>query len=337
MEKIIIFSHESDIDGMGSVVLSKIAFPNLTYILAPNVQDLEEKFRKSIDSKEIYNYDKIYVTDLALYNPAIGIVANDSILSKKVLIFDHHKTAINEGYDKYDFSKIIEEENGNKRTGTDLYYEHLYSSNQITRTPILDDFVDLTRLEDTWEWKKAGERGVKAHDMAILFNIVGQENYIERMVFKIKSNDSTIEFTEEEKNLISKKKQEYQEYLKKMLEQGESFVDNNGNKLIALFANYEYRNELAEYVRALPNNDSKYIIIVALDKGEYGQKSYRTLVDNFNVGDIAEEHGGNGHPEAASVNITSKQNKKCLELRDTTSTKEALEYIINCKYEVKGE
>ena len=40
MKKIIIFSHESDIDGMGSIILGKLAFKDLDYILAPNPESL---------------------------------------------------------------------------------------------------------------------------------------------------------------------------------------------------------------------------------------------------------------------------------------------------------
>ena len=47
-----------------------------------------------------------------------------------------------------------------------------------------------------------------------------------------------------------------------------------------------------------------------MNKGENGQKSYRQIEDNFDVNDIAMNHGGGGHPGAASVNITEFQKEE---------------------------
>ena len=48
MKKILLCSHESDADGIGAVVLAKIAFDNLDYKLFQDPNDLEIKFRKMI-------------------------------------------------------------------------------------------------------------------------------------------------------------------------------------------------------------------------------------------------------------------------------------------------
>ena len=92
-------------------------------------------------------------------------------------------------------------------------------------------------------------------------------------------------------------------------------------------------------IRYLQNNDSsinntflKYLIIVALEKGSFGQKSYRSIEEGFDVGKIAEAHGGSGHPGAASVNITEKQKEYALILR-RNSNRESLNYLANCNYE----
>lgn len=117
-KKIIIFSHENDIDGLGNIILGKIAFEDVDYVLASNVNILETKFRDYLEKGVLFKYDMIFVTDLALYNPSLEIVSKDLELSKRVLVFDHHKSAINEGCDKYSFTTIIEiDENGRKKRG----------------------------------------------------------------------------------------------------------------------------------------------------------------------------------------------------------------------------
>lgn len=330
MVKKIIFSHESDIDGLGCIVLSKLAFESVDCVFAPNVEKLESIFREFIESHKLDEYDDIYVTDLALYDPALTMVA-ESTLKNKVHVFDHHKRAIDDGMNRYSFTKIVEEDNNEKKCGTKLFYEYLVDNNLICTTVAINEFVELARLEDTWEWKKqelAGG-GVLAHDLAILFNAIGKDNYVSSMTSKLLNNRISFELSEEEKVLIKNKKDEYNKLLQSIILSAEYFLDENNNKFGIVFADYEYRNELAEYIIRQGNPDAiKYFIIVAMNKGEYGQKSYRSIEDGFDVNEVAMLHGGGGHPGAASVNITEDQKVKALVL----SKKEGLKYLADSKY-----
>lgn len=328
MEKIIIFSHENDIDGIGAIVLGKVAYGDIDYVLASNVYALEAKFREKLEDGSLCQYDRIFVTDLALINPSLKIVSEN--LSEKVLVFDHHESAIKEGCDQYDFTTImVADESGKKRSGTDLFYEYLCENGLLSRTKALDEFVELTRLEDTWEWKTSGDLGLKAHDMAILFNVIGIDGYIDSMLKKVLN--SSVEFTEEEQRAIALEKERYLKMLQEIWRSAECFTDGYENRFAAVFAEYGLRNELAEYVRGLSGIDIAYLIIVALEMGDYGQKSYRSIAPGFDVNEIAQAHGGGGHRAAASVNITKEQKEKALTLRRTNPRK-ALEYLANSSY-----
>ena len=332
MNNVVIFSHESDIDGLGSIILGKLAFDKIDYILCPNINVLQTKFNELIENKKIYNYDNIYVTDLTLYSPAADLVKNDAILSNKVLVFDHHKSAIDDGYNEYEFENIIvSDDNGKKRCGTDLFYDYLVSNKFITKTPIVDEFVELTRLEDTWGWKKNSNKGIMAHNLAILFNAIGIEQYINIMYRKL-SHESIFSFTSGEQSIIETKKAEYVSLLMKIWNESELFEDESNNKYAALYADYELRNELSEYVKNLNIDNLKYLIIVALEKGEFGQKSYRSIEENFDVGTIAKSHGGSGHTGAAAVNITKEQRNHALLLKKTNN-RDSLKYLVNSNYD----
>ena len=63
--KILLFTHEQDIDGMGNVILAKQAFKNLDYIPCKTF-DITKNVQKTIDDKSIYEYDQIFVTDLCI-------------------------------------------------------------------------------------------------------------------------------------------------------------------------------------------------------------------------------------------------------------------------------
>lgn len=328
MTKKIIFSHESDIDGLGCIVLGKLAFGEVDYVLLPNPAKLEQSFRQYIELEELDKYSNIYITDLALYDPSLTMVAESS-LRDKVRVFDHHKKAIDDNMNRYPFTRIIEKDEIGIRCGTELFYEYLVQNNLINTSKALVEFVELTRLEDTWEWKKSGELGEKAHNLAILFNALGKEQYISRMTSKLLISYSSFEFDDQEIALIQNKKDEYNQKLQLIMASAEYFLDLCANKYGIVYADYEYRNELAEYIKRTGNPEAiKYFIVVAMNKGEYGQKSYRTIEENFDVNEIASSHGGGGHPESASVIITKEQKAKAL----TLSKKEGLKYLADSNY-----
>ncbi len=328
MKKIIIFSHESDIDGMGSIILGKLAFKDLDYILAPNPESLEILFNKLMNENKLMKYDQIYITDLALKNPSLNMVANSPI-KNKILIFDHHQKSIDEKLNIYPFTKIIEEDAKGKRCGTSLFYEYLVNQNYLSETKAEKDFVELTRLEDTWEWTQKGKFGIMAHDLAILFNIIGKDAYINTITNKLLSNKDNFYLSLEEQNLINIKKDQNTKALKELLPQIEYFIDEYNNKFGIVYAKYEYRNDLPEYIRNINNPENiQYLVIVALDKGENGQKSYRTIVDGFDVNEIAKKHGGGGHKSASAVNISSSQKVQALKL----TKKEGLKFLAECYY-----
>ncbi len=329
-EKTILFSHESDIDGLNCVILGKIAFQKLDDILVPNVEKLEQVFRTYIESGKLDSYHRIYVTDLALYDPSLTMVSNSSF-KNKVQIFDHHKRAIDDNMNRYPFTKIMEEDEKGKRCGTDLFYEYLVQNNFIQKNKKLDEFVELTRLEDTWEWKKAGTASEKAHDLAILLNVLGVEDYLSTVYLKLLNDTGSFEFEKEEIELVQKKKAEYEKKLQDIMSSAEYLTDEENHKFGIVFADYEYRNELSEFVRKNKNPEGiQYLIIVAMNKGEFGQKSYRSIADDFDVNEVAMRHGGGGHKGASAVNITKEQKEKASKL----PKREALKYLADSKYSV---
>jgi len=328
MDKIIIFSHESDIDGLGCVILAKLAFSEVNYILAPNVEKLELIFRNHLQSGKLESYHKIFVTDLALYDPSLTMVAESS-LKDKVFVFDHHKMSIENNMNRYPFTKIVEEDGKGKRCATDLFFEYLSHHHDLIPTKSLEQFVELTKLEDTWEWKNAGDFGKLAHDLAILFNCIGREKYISKMLPILLTRQDNFSLDKADIAIIQQKKETYEKELQTILASSEYFLDENKNKFGIVYANYEYRNEIPEYIERIGNPQSiQYMIIVAMDKGEYGQKSYRSIDKSFDVNVIAMHHGGGGHPGAACVSITKEQKEKALSL----NKKDGLQYLANSKY-----
>ncbi len=216
-----------------------------------------------------------------------------------------------------------------KKCATNLFYDYLISNHYLKTKNSLEQFVELTRLEDTWQWKKSGSFGQLAHDLAILFSSIGKENYLERMIQIINNNSNEFKLSKDDLNTIQKKKDEFEKNFQSIIQSIEYYIDDDGNKFGIVYANYEYRNELPEYIIENGNPQKiKYLIIAAIDKGEFGQKSYRSIEDFFDVNTVAMKHGGGGHPGASAVNITKEQKEKAMAL----SKKDGLKYLSECIY-----
>ena len=307
--KVLLFTHKSDIDGMGSAVLAKLAFEDVDYVLCETF-NLQNEILKYYSDGSIYNYDAIFVTDLWLEEPMLTMVANDSQLKNKFFVFDHHKSVLEGNFNKYSFTTIrISDEKG-LCSGTSLFYEYLISNNLIASdNKAIQDFSELTRKYDTWEWKTQ-YNDERAHELSLLFDSVGSDGYIELMYQNLsKASINEFKFNELERMLIKNKINQVQEklsnYAKKVY-----YEKIFGLKAGIVFIDYEYRNDLAEYFRQ-NNFDMDFVMLIALD---YGTISYRNIKDDVNVRLIAEAMGGKGHDKAAGSPISEEQKKELIKI-----------------------
>ena len=130
------------------------------------------------------------------------------------------------------------------------------------------------------------------------------------MFEKLKENKNRkFIFNEIEEMFIRNKKDQTQEklenYVKKVY-----YTEVLGQKAGIVFIDYEYRNDLAEYLRS-HNFDMDFAMLIALD---YGTISYRSIKEEVNVRKIAEFFGGKGHDKTASSPISEEQKRKLIDL-----------------------
>ena len=307
--KVLLFTHKNDIDGMGNAVLANLAFKKVDYVLCGTF-NLTENVLKYYDDGTIYDYDKIFVTDLCLEDPVLSKIAQDKKLENKVLDFDHHRTFIDEKYTKHKFINVqISNENG-LCSGTSLFYEYLLTQELIDKNNLaIKEFVELTRQHDTWEWKNI-YNNEKARELAVLFDVIGTEGYINLMTKKLSCKENKIfEFDDLEKTLIENRKIQIEEKAK-IYSEKVIYKDILGLKAGIVFITYEYRNELAEYFRE-NNFDMDFTMMIALDPGVV---CYRSVKDGVNVRLVAEYFGGKGHDKASSNPITEEIQNKLIKI-----------------------
>ncbi len=290
---------------MGTVILLKLAYPGLKYELCEGC-NIDAKFKSYYDNNLFHRYSKIYITDLHLNRDNLELIRNDIFLRKKVIIFDHNESAVR--YNTYDFVNImIKDENGDC-CATSLIYDYLVKNNKIKSTKAIETFTNATRIYDTGKWEY-GSNNELPRNLSLLFDIVGTHKYIDMMYNKLKLllvfafNLDEYEVINYRKNAIKEKVIEFVNTMKtKYL---------YGAKAGIIFISYEYRNEVAQYIRKSSLYDIDFLILVSLDKNAI---SLRNVNPDFNVLPIAEHIGGKGHFGAAGCYINEKNKQMIFNL-----------------------
>lgn len=293
--KVLLFTHEQDIDGMGNVILCKKAFDDFDYITCKTFE-VNAKVQATIDDKSIYTYDAIYVTDICIKEPLLSFINNDEYLKNRLVILDHHKSEIDEGNNKYNFVNIVVENEKGKVSGTSLFYEYLIEHNMIKRTKSLDDLVEWTRQYDTWEWKKYNND--KGRNLHILFETLGYDKYIE-IASRMVKNDNEIIFLPEELNIINEFNHKLKEDINNILKDMKVYeltINNTIYRIGYVRCPYKYRNDINEVVMKDNINNIDTVGMIMTDKDTV---SYRNVKD-IDASIIAVYFGGKGHREAAS-------------------------------------
>lgn len=305
--KVLLFTHEQDIDGIGSVVIGQFAFQELDYVPCKTFE-IDKQFQTYMDNKKIYDYDLIFVTDLCLHEPTLSEINNNPSLKNKVLVLDHHKTEMANA--KYDFVNIILECDKGPTSGTYLFYEYLVSNNYLQPTSVLDELTELTRQYDTWDWVKYNNQ--KARMLHLLFEQVGYKRYIE-IINEIIANNDSIVFSANEISIINDWEAKFKEDSAKILENMIVYpvsIDNVEYKVGYIYTEYKYRNDLSELVKRNNIND---IDLIGMFFPNMDVVSYRGVKD-VDVSVVPTYFGGKGHKGAGTNPINNERFKEVLKI-----------------------
>ncbi|HIS11993.1 MAG TPA: hypothetical protein IAB40_02655 [Candidatus Onthocola stercoravium] len=304
--KILIFSHLSDIDGMGGVVLAKLAFGDVDFVLCETF-NLLDKIKEKIADQSIYEYDQIFITDMWLEDPEV--IWQDPKLKDKVLVFDHHESSLAILENKtYDFITIRIKDELGRCSGTSLFYQYLVNNNLLQPHASINTFVELTRLYDTWEWVTVKNEPM-ARNLTTLFNAVGANVYIDLMFDKLDVRPNEFTFSDLELSLINNKNKQIKD---KLQSYAKNIIYRNvlGLKAGIVFIDYEYRNDFAQYLRdnQFPMD---FVMMISMDNGTI---SYRYVTAGIKVLPIAEHFGGKGHDYAASSPISHETKEDIIDI-----------------------
>lgn len=292
-----LFTH-NDLDGVACGILFKLAFGERADIRYNSVSGLnlqvERYFGRMNDRMK--KEDFLFITDLSV-NENIAEKINEFVLAGgKAKLIDHHKTALH--FNDYTWGDVrVEDANGSLTSAASLVYKYLVSEQHLEKYGSLDEFVELVRQYDTWEWDIL--ENYKAKNLNDLFFMVSIDDFEERIVQRLQSGDH-FEFDDFEQKLLEMEEDKIERYIRRKKRE---IVQINSNGLYGGVVHAEsYHSELGnELGKEFPHLD--YIAILNLG----GKKiSFRTIHDNVDVSAIAGEFGGGGHAKAAGCSMNGE-------------------------------
>ena len=281
-----LFTH-TDLDGVSCEILGKIAFGEDIDVVRCNYGDIDAKVEEFINSTE--EYDKLFITDISV-NKEIA----DKLLSisDKVILLDHHKTAL--WLNEYPYALVqVEDESIGKMCGAYLFYEYLKKNHkEFDDTPALKLFIDYVRMYDTWEWKEKYDNIIPKRLNDLMY-IDGPNEFIDKMVYRLGNNLFIFDDTDLMKLQIE------QTYINSYIAQKNETLMVNDD----LFPEYTVGITFADkYISELGNKlcelhpELDFVVLINMSTLTV---SYRTVKDDLDLSAIAKGFGGGGHPKAS--------------------------------------
>lgn len=294
-----LFTH-NDLDGVGCAVLAKLAFGDKVDVTYCDYDSIDQEVKAYIDHPIA---DKCYITDIRI-DEKLAEEINKKAISIQLL--DHHPTALN--LNKFSWCDVvIENSQGEKTSGTELYYKWLVRTGYLHDEWKYRKFVEIVRDYDTWAWSTKGQFGIVSKKFNDLMHIYGRDKFVNWCIHNIKTKFSEL-FSDQDELVLEIKQDEIDEYIIKKSNEvikksifgytcgvvfADRFVSELGNKL-CLF-------------------DPELDFVVMINMSDCSM-SFRTVRNDIDLGkDIASRFGGGGHPKAAGASFSRDWQMICIQ------------------------
>ena len=286
-----LFTH-TDLDGVGCAVLAKFAFGNTVDIEYCNYDEINEKVEEYFNNGAECNY--CHITDISI-NEELAYKINNS--EKAFQLLDHHATALD--LNKFDWCNVkVENEDGIKTSGTEMYYNYLINNGFLNEADVLDRFVELVRNYDTWRWSTLGDEGIICKQVNDLLFLYGRNKFIDWCLAGLHFDTfPRLEYTD--KLVLEIEQNNIDNYVKKKNEQMITTVICD--KICGVVFAEKYFSELGNRLCQM-HPEIDFVAMIDMS----GTVSYRTVKDDIDLGkDVAKLFGGGGHAKAAGSRFDS--------------------------------
>ncbi|HWL25273.1 MAG TPA: oligoribonuclease [Ureibacillus sp.] len=281
----------NDLDGVGCGILAKLAFGQDVKVRYNSVSALNREIEFFLENDQPDTF--LFITDLSPNEENEKRLQQFFEQHGNVQLIDHHKTANHLNDYKWGYV-LVEDASGHLTSATSLFYEYLITNQFLQENRAIEEFVELVRQYDTWEWEK--NENHKAHSLNSLFYLVSIDEFEETMIERLQMSDQ-FDFDDFEKRLLSMEEDKIERYIRR--KRREIVQAKIGNYFAGIVYAESYHSELGNDLgKEHPHLD--YITILNMG----GKRiSFRTIHDHVDVSEIAGQFGGGGHQKASGCNL----------------------------------
>ncbi|MBM7693843.1 oligoribonuclease NrnB/cAMP/cGMP phosphodiesterase (DHH superfamily) [Peribacillus deserti] len=284
----------NDLDGVGCGILAKLAFGDKVEVRYNSISSLNRQVEHFLEKNDLSQI--LMITDLSVNEKNEEGIEEFISRGGKVTLIDHHITAIH--LNQYDWGYVaVEDDEGRPASATSLLYTYLIKQGFLAPSKAADEFVELVRLYDTWEWDRLSIQDAKRlNDLFFMFSI---EEFEEKMFARL-SKSEEFTFDELEMKLLDIEENKIDRYIRrKKREVYQTFIEGECAGIVHAES---YHSELGnELMKEFSHLD--YIAIVMVG----GKRiSLRTTHDHIDVSKVAARYQGGGHQKASGCNLTQE-------------------------------
>jgi oligoribonuclease NrnB/cAMP/cGMP phosphodiesterase (DHH superfamily) len=278
---------DSDLDGIGCGLLAKLAFAEVNISFC-SYRSLDERVRQFIEDEQNKEAE-LFITDLAVGEEVEKKLAERFNAGGHVRVIDHHVTALHFNQYPWGWVKPTDEQ-GKKTCATSLFYDYLIREGKLERNETLDEFVELVRQYDTWEWEETNN--TRAKRLNDLLTILGLDEFWDKMSERLAAG-GPFSLTETEELILDMEEKKIQRYIR--MKQKQLVQRWFGDYCVGIVFAERHLSELGNALsKRCPHLD--LIAMVNMGTKHIG---FRTIHDTVNVAEFAKQFGGGGHPKAS--------------------------------------
>lgn len=287
---------DSDLDGLGCSIVAKMAFGENAEVVHCTHRNLNQRVDDFLHNEFNHQY-ALFITDMAV-NPELEKRLDEyHRQGASVQLIDHHVTSLH--FNAYAWAYVeTQYPDGRKTCATSLFYEHFVKEGWLRPTRSLEDFVDLVRQYDTWEWEETNT--IMAKQLNDLFFMFGREQFEEDVLKRLRDNSESFELTDFENLLMGVEEKKIERYINTKNKQ---IVQRQmGEYCIGIVHAEQYLSELGN---ALNKRNPHLDMVVLVNMGSK-KVGFRTIHEHVNVAEFAKIFGGGGHPKASGCELTDE-------------------------------
>lgn len=291
-----LLSH-NDLDGVGCGILAKLAFGKNAKVRYNSIAGLNREVEWFLENEDKDTF--LFITDLSVNEENEKRLEEFYQTGGKLQLIDHHKTSLE--YNNYEWGHVVVEDEDEKLTSaTSLFYDYLVGHEYLAPSEAIDEFVELVRQYDTWEWEKNNNQ--HAQRLNALFFLVSIEEFEEKMLERLQT-EQHFQFDDFEKKILDMEEEKIERYIRRKRREmvQTQIMDHFAGIVYAESYHSELGNELGK-----ENPHLDYIAILNIGGKRIG---FRTIHDHIDVSEVAGHFGGGGHAKASGCSMSEEAYK----------------------------